>query len=193
MTESNVNQKSSRDGAGVPSRKMPSLKEHLVFWPIVIIGTVFDLWTKQAVFEWLKGKPNQEVTLIDGLLKFVIGYNRGAAFGIAQGQTILLISISAIALIVVLVIFLSGRLRGTTMHIGLGLFTAGIIGNLYDRAFNDGCVRDFIDVLIPIIYYPWPTFNVADSMLCVAVGLMIIANLTSPSSQKPSLPQKQER
>jgi signal peptidase II len=58
--------------------------------------------------------------------------------------------------------------------------TSGIIGNLYDRAFNGGRVRDFIDVLIPIINRPWPTFNVADSMLCIGVGLMFIAFLRTP-------------
>lgn len=191
MTETNANQKTARDGTTGHSRSMPRLAGHLMFWPIVIIGAIFDLWTKSAVFEWLKTKPNQEVTLIDGLLKFVIGGNRGAAFGIAQGQTALLITISAIALIVVLVIFLSGRIHGKLMQTALALFTAGIIGNFYDRAFNDGCVRDFIDVYWR--EHHWPTFNAADSMLCVAVGLMIIANLTSPSSQKPAPEQKQER
>ena len=101
------------------------------------------------------------------------------------------ITISAVALVVVLVIFFSGRLRGMAMHTGLGLFTAGIIGNLFDRVFNDGYVRDFIDVYWR--EHHWPTFNVADSMLCVAVGLMIIANLTSPSSQKPAPEQRQGR
>lgn len=191
MTQSNINRNPAQDGTTGHSRSMPTLTEHLMFWPIVIIGAVLDLWTKQAVFEWLKTKPNQEVTLIDGMLKFVMGGNLGAAFGIAQGRTVLLISISAIALIVVLVIFLSGRVHGKLMQTALALFTAGIIGNLYDRAFNDGCVRDFIDVYWR--RHHWPTFNAADSMLCVAVGLMIIANLTSPSSQKPAPEQKQER
>ena len=190
MTETNVNRNPAQDGTTGHSCSLPTLAEHLLFWPIVIIGAIFDLWTKQAVFEWLKTKSNQEVTLIDGMLKFVIGGNLGAAFGIAQGRTALLISISAIALIVVLVIFMSGRVHGKLMHTALALFTAGIIGNLYDRAFNDGCVRDFIDVYWR--EHHWPTFNVADSMLCVAVGLMIIANLTSPSSQKPAPEQKQE-
>ena len=191
MTETNTNQNPCQNGTAGKNRSIATLTRHLLFWPIVIIGAAFDLWSKSAVFEWLQSKSNQEVTLIDGFLKFVIGYNRGAAFGIAQGQTVLLVSISVIALIVVLAIFLSGRIHGRVMQTALGLFTAGIIGNLYDRAFNDGCVRDFIDVYWRD--YHWPTFNAADSMLCVAVGLMLIANLTSPSCQKPAPQQKQGR
>jgi signal peptidase II len=64
------------------------------------------------------------------------------------------------------------------VHVALGLFAAGVCGNLYDRIFNDGLVRDFIDV-----YYRqhhWPAFNVADSMLCIAVGLGIISCFWAP-------------
>ena len=189
MTESTANQNPSQEKTD-GSAKFPALGDHLIYWPIVIIGAALDLWSKSAVFNWLKTKPNQEVTLIDGLLKFVIGYNRGAAFGIAQGKTTMLVTISVIALIAVVIIFLRGRLYGKLMQIALGLFTAGIIGNLFDRAFNDGFVRDFIDVYWRT--HHWPTFNVADSMLCIAVGLIIIANFTSPSSQKPAPQQKQE-
>jgi signal peptidase II len=48
-----------------------------------------------------------------------------------------------------------------------------VCGNMYDRIFNGGAVRDFIDV-----YYRghhWHTFNVADSLLCIGVGLLIIS------------------
>ncbi len=69
------------------------------------------------------------------------------------------------------------------IHIALGLFTGGILGNLYDRIFNDGMVRDFIDVYIGNKH--WPTFNVADGLLCIGVGLLIISTfVTEKSSQK---------
>ena len=76
------------------------------------------------------------------------------------------------------------------MAVALGLFTAGITGNLYDRAFNDGLVRDFIDVVIPVIDYPWPAFNIADSLLCIAIGLLIICTFTSQSARKSDDLQK---
>jgi len=49
--------------------------------------------------------------------------------------------------------------------------------------FNEGLVRDFIDVYIGNKH--WPTFNVADSLLCIGVGLLIVSTfLTEKSSQK---------
>jgi len=173
---------------GIKHLKFAPLKAHLIFWPIVIAGAVADLWTKSAVFQWLSEKNYPEFSVIDGFLKFVLRVNSGAAFSIATGQTALLIAVSVIALIVVVGIFLLGRVKQRTMQIALALFTAGIIGNLYDRIFNDGYVRDFIDAYWRD--HHWPAFNVADSMLCTAVGLIIISNLTSASSQKPAHQQK---
>ncbi|MCH7515671.1 MAG: signal peptidase II [Bacteroidetes bacterium] len=36
-------------------------------------------------------------------------------------------------------------------------------------------VRDFIDIYYG--KYHWPAFNVADSMLCIAVGLLLITGV----------------
>ena len=103
----------------------------------------------------------------------------GAAFGIASGQRGLLIGVSVVALMIIIGVFLfSGRER-KLIHFAMGLFAAGICGNLYDRIFNDGQVRDFID----IVYWPgkhWPAFNVADSMLCISVGIMVLCMLRTP-------------
>ena len=151
-------------------------KGHLIFWPILVLGLILDLWSKRAVFEWLGQKPGSTVTLRAGLLRLVMAENAGAAFGIATGQRYLLVAISVIALIVVFAVFLFSRACQRSTHVALGLFAAGICGNLYDRIFNDGLVRDFIDV----VYWPgrhWPAFNVADSMLCIGIGLMIVSGL----------------
>jgi signal peptidase II len=169
--------------------QLPSPKAHLIFWPLMVAGVVLDLWSKQAVFNWLSTRPANESVLVHGFLKLVMRENSGAAFSIAIGQTPLLIAVSIVALIVMVAVFLFGDARQKVTQVALSLFTAGIIGNLYDRVFNDGFVRDFVDV----VYWPgkhWPAFNVADSMLCVGVGLLIISNLTSASSQKPAHRQK---
>ena len=66
----------------------------MVFWPVAICGIALDLWTKSAVFGWLKQRPDYEFSIIDGFLKLVLAENRGAAFGMAQGQRYLLVTVS---------------------------------------------------------------------------------------------------
>jgi signal peptidase II len=168
---------------------LPDLKAHLTFWPLVVVGFASDLWTKKVVFDYLKRQGTDSVPVIDGFLQLVIRLNKGAAFGIASGQTYLLIAISAIALVIILAIFLFGGIRQRLMHIALGLFAAGVCGNLYDRIFHNGFVRDFVDV----VYWRgkhWPAFNLADSMLCVGVGLLILSNLLTGTSCQKHAPQQ---
>ena len=156
--------------------KLPSIKEHLIFWSIAIFGVAADLWTKSAVFASLE--QDGSVPILNGLLRLVRTENPGAAFGIAMGQRYLLVAVSAIALLIILFLFVFVEIRPTIVYVALGLFAAGIVGNLYDRIFNDGMVRDFIDV----VYWPgkhWPAFNIADAMLCVAVGLMMLSTCFS--------------
>jgi signal peptidase II len=163
---------------------------HLIFWSILLVGLVLDLWTKQAVFTWLEDKPGQGAEILDGFLAFRMALNTGAAFGIASGRLPFLIGVSVVALIVILGVFFFGGARQRTAQVALGLFAAGVSGNLWDRLFNEGQVRDFVD----IVYWPgrhWHTFNLADTMLCVAVLLLVVATLfTDSSGQKRVPPQK---
>lgn len=152
----------------------PGIKANLIFWPLVITGLALDLWSKSAIFAWLSEKDSYSFSLIDGFLRLVMAVNRGAAFGIAAGQRYLLIFISFAAMIVIFGVFFFARIKRTSIYVALALFTAGVCGNLYDRIFNDGMVRDFIDVYYGT--YHWPAFNVADSMLCIGVGLMVISS-----------------
>ena len=158
--------------------RFPNLSAQLIFWPVMLIGLSLDLWSKSAVFNWLQQKPGHMVSIIDGVLQFVLVENVGAAFGIAPGKRYLLVAVSILALIVIFAVFLFGGAKQRLVHVALGLFAAGVCGNLYDRIFNDGLVRDFIDV-----YYRqhhWPAFNVADGMLCIAVGLGVISCFWAP-------------
>ena len=163
----------------------------LLYWPVVIGGAALDLWSKSAVFKWLSDAEQPWPSIIDGFLQFKLAENAGAAFSAFHGWTTFLITISFVALVVVIGIFFFGKLYSKVALIALACITAGIIGNLYDRLFNEGRVRDFIDVYVG--NYHWPTFNIADSLLCIGVGLLIITNLTSATSQTPDPQQKEER
>ena len=160
---------------------LPDAKSHLIFWPLMIGGLALDLWTKKAVFNWLG--PHETYPIIDGFLRLIIAVNNGAAFNMFAGKPYFLAAVSIIAIMGIFAVFLfSGGLH-KLVHIALGLFAAGVCGNLYDRLFNNGSVRDFIDVYRGT--YHWPTFNVADSLLCIGVGLLIISTFfTEKPAQK---------
>ena len=72
------------------------------------------------------------------------------------------------------------------------MLLSGIIGNLTDRALpGRGYVVDFLDFLPP--FYDklvpssgghFPSFNVADSCICIAAGLLIISAFRAPKEEK---------
>lgn len=175
---------------GQKTKHPSSVIRHLLFWPIFIAGVAIDLWSKNAVFNWLADSSQHSFTVIEGFLQLQLTENPGAAFGIAAGQRLLLVAVSVAAMAVVFSVFLFAGTHRKIIQAALALFAAGVCGNLYDRLFNNGLVRDFIDV----VYWPgkhWPAFNVADSLLCIAVGLLLLSSFTTgQSSQKRAQPQK---
>ena len=181
MTDLNDNNTAGRPSLGrvflsrIKRIQKPPLELQLNFWIVFATGLFLDLWSKRAVFDWLKQQPSGYISVINGFFRLVAVENAGAAFGIAAGQRVLLTVISIIALAVLFFIIFFGNAKRRVVFIALGLFTAGVCGNLYDRVFNDGMVRDFIDIYYG--KYHWPTFNVADSMLCIAVGLLLITGV----------------
>jgi signal peptidase II len=152
--------------------RLPGASEHLFFWGVAVAGVVLDLWSKAAVFAWFKAQGLWEYPLIKGFLSLVVRENPGAAFSIAEGHRVMLVLFAGIAIAGITGYFLFGRIRDRYTCVALGLFMGGVIGNFHDRLFNQGLVRDFIDVYWH--NWHWPAFNVADSMLCVAVGLLLI-------------------
>jgi len=180
-------------GAALEGRakvELPDGAGHLIFWSILLAGLLADLWTKQAVFAWLQDRAGQSVEIINGILSFRLALNAGAAFGILSGRLPFLAGVSVVALLAILGVFFLATGRQRLMQVSLGLFGAGVCGNLWDRLFNGGHVRDFIDV----VYWPgrhWHTFNVADALLCAAVGLLVITTfLTGSSDRTHAPPQK---
>jgi len=76
-----------------------------------------------------------------------------------------------VAALVVLVVYRKLRPDQKMNAWGLSLVFAGAVGNLIDRA-RLGEVIDFLSVHWHEHY--WPAFNVADSAICIGVGLLAI-------------------
>ena len=186
MTDAKTNESGARPSLSQFSPKylktmLPDRRTHLMFWPLMIGGLLLDLWTKKAAFDRLE--QYEAYSVIDGLLQLVRAENNGAAFGLFAGKSYFLTAISGIAIVAIIGVFLFAENRQKLVNIALGLFAAGVCGNLYDRAFNDGLVRDFIDLYYR--NYHWHTFNIADALLCIGVGLLMISTfLIEPPAQK---------
>ena len=87
-------------------------------------------------------------------------------------------------MVLVVWLFLASERNAVCYHVGLGLILAGALGNLVDRLKEPWKVRDFIDFSF------WPTFNVADALLCVGVALVGLSILRCPA-RSDSPPEKQ--
>jgi signal peptidase II len=137
------------------------------------LGLGLDLWTKVLAESHLRDAP--PIRFIPGWLHFTYTENRGAVFGIGQGQRSLFLVVSVLAIGFLTYLFAtSGRQR--FYQFVLGMLLAGVLGNLYDR-YHYGYVRDMIHAVPrwPNLF-PW-VFNVADSLLCVGVFFMIVYSL----------------
>jgi signal peptidase II len=67
--------------------------------------------------------------------------------------------------------------------IAFALVIGGAFGNLYDRVLH-GYVVDFIQWHIPNSSLPpWPSFNIADSAICIGAALLIFDSFRKPKSQ----------
>jgi len=63
------------------------------------------------------------------------------------------------------------------LALSFSLILSGAIGNLIDR-LRYGEVVDFLQFYLSFlpwhIFNPWPTFNIADSAICIGIGLMAL-------------------
>lgn len=137
----------------------------------------FDIWTKRLAFskvDYIIDKTAGVHTYIriTNFFNIVKVVNTGVSFGLfgslKYGQFIL----SFITfLIVAFLIYLIWNTNSRYKTLVYSLITAGGFGNLYDRIIYGG-VFDFLDFHIG--GYHWPAFNIADSLICIGVCLLIL-------------------
>lgn len=134
---------------------------------LILVG--LDQWTKYMVL--LHIKPVGSIPLIDGILSFTYHENRGAVWGIMQGQIPILIITTLIILTGVLWIYT--RIPEDKKYIWLRfvsvLVVSGAIGNFIDRAF-----RRYVVDFIYFELINFPIFNVADMYVVIAAALLIL-------------------
>ena len=121
-----------------------------------------------------------EIPIIPGFFSLVHAANTGAAFSMFTGNNMFFIGLASVALAVIIFFLIrdsrpskSERHLNILTRISFGLLAAGILGNLTDRILH-GAVTDFLHFYIR--EYAWPSFNVADSCICIAAALLILSS-----------------
>ena len=144
-----------------------------------IAAAVFalDQLTKLIVLRFLP-VPGMEKDVVAGFFKFVHWGNTGAAWSLFRGNNHLL---AIVALVALLVLFLSRHHFESRTALGqfaFGLIFGGIAGNLLDRLLpGRHQVIDFIRFYLEQRgggEIGFPAFNVADSSICIGVGLVFL-------------------
>ncbi len=138
-------------------------------------------------------------------------HNQGVAFGLGNGTSwapIVFLVVPIIALFIIRYFWKKGAFEHVYSKLAVSLLLCGIFGNLTDRlaqgflleyAKNDsfwerlsqGYVVDFISVrlpfydkIVPSSHGWWPTFNVADSCICIAAVLLFLGGLKEEQAKK---------
>ncbi len=123
-------------------------------------------------------RVGESVELIPGFLSLTYIKNDGGAFGILGGSQALLLLGSAVSVVVVLWMLLSGE-PSTPTTLGCGLILGGAAGNLLDR-LSAGEVTDYVHFSF------WYIFNVADAAITTGVVLLLLSVLWPQRAARPS-------
>lgn len=137
---------------------------------VALVVTVLDQVTKQLVrYSFGEGEL---LPVIEGFFNLTFVRNSGAAWGMFHNYSWALIALSIIMLVLMIVFRHSFISESSEHRFALGLMIGGILGNLIDR-IKLGAVTDFLDFYVGT--HHWPAFNVADSAICVGVGIYILS------------------
>lgn len=152
---------------------MPVRKKWQLCAYVVLSVLALDQATKLYVHTTFALHESRPV--IANVFAFTYVRNSGAAFGILARQSpeflrLFFPAVTTVALVGLLVYFVRVPPQQTLTLWGLCLIMAGALGNAIDRLWL-GQVIDFIDV--HWYTYHWPAFNVADSSICIGVGLLL--------------------
>ncbi|MBI0578421.1 MULTISPECIES: signal peptidase II [Bacillaceae] len=151
----------------------------MFYYLIAIFVIVLDQITKWLIVS--KMHFGESITIIENFLYITSHRNRGAAWGILQGQMWLFYVITLVV-IIALIYYLQKAAKGKwLLGVSLSFMLGGAIGNFIDRVIRKEVV-DFIHTFI--FGYNFPVFNIADSALVIGVILLMISMLRDERESK---------
>jgi signal peptidase II len=159
--------------------------KQLVGWSAFLGSLALDQASKILIDRNLSYADRIE--MIEGFFYLTHVRNPGAAFGLfADGppeiRLTFFISISLVAIGIVISFFRQLAPGDRLSALALGCILGGAVGNLIDRVTR-GEVVDFLHFRL-WGGYAWPDFNFADSFIVIGVGLLILELLASEGESR---------
>lgn len=171
--------------------------------PLYLIDQITKFWViGRFPPPWENSRAH--IAVIENVFHLHRVHNQGVAFGFGNGTAwapVVFLLVPLIALTLLWIFWKKGLFHHLLSQIAVALLVCGILGNLTDRLvqgfllkelshasfwerLSEGYVVDFLSVKLPLYdkIVPasggwWPSFNVADSCICIAAVLLFIGGL----------------
>ncbi len=155
---------------------------------VLLADQASKAWVVRTYLRW----PEDDLVLIPGFFSLSYNVNTGGAFGILPQGTLLLALAAAIAAVAIVTYTIRARMPlPKLLAVALALPLGGAVGNLLDRVHLHHVV-DFLALYAgPERRWQFPIFNVADSAICVGVGLLALYYSRQPSASQTPLAVKE--
>ena len=153
----------------------------LIYYGVAALVIFLDQVTK-----WLVVKNmdlGERIGIAEPYLGLLSHRNKGAAWGMLEGQMWLFYIVTVIVIGGIIYFFHKESKGHPLFAWSLMFLLGGAIGNFIDRIWRKEVV-DFVDVLIPIVNYDFPIFNIADAALTVGVVMIIIHVILDEKNNK---------
>lgn len=160
------------------------MRRYRMLWILALVVFVLDQVTKV----WINARlplgtygPPRAIVVIEDFFNLVHVGNTGAAWSLFSGKSTFLALLAFVTLGAIYIWRRELGLRLRTVQLSFGLLCGGIVGNLVDRILH-GHVIDFLDFHFGD--YVYPTFNIADSGICIGVAIYLIHSLRQPAENE---------
>lgn len=145
----------------------------MIVFIVIALVLFLDQLTKWLVrAHFLLG---ESYDVIEGVFSITYIENKGAAFGLGEGNAFIFV-LMAIIVSVVMIYYYKGQEKNFWLSLGVSLILSGAWGNLIDRVMK-GSVTDMFN------FHIWPVFNIADIAVCLGCFFFILYIFKEPNKR----------
>ncbi len=144
---------------------------------LALLVFILDQLSKFIAVKYLSSSI--EVT---SFFNLALAYNKGISFGLFNNLDYSNYIFAGLSTIIAIFLYRwLGQATKALEAATLGLIIGGALGNVSDRFIYPGVV-DFIELHWKVYY--WPSFNIADSAICLGVCILLIFSIDLKHQKK---------